>query len=93
MKTQVDRVASGNTLAEIKDAVIKILESSVKDLKTSKTAGETDKFFPKGINFISIDVSFDPSKLTFHGALIVSSEPVKTSLDMADEITVSGQQS
>jgi hypothetical protein len=88
MKTQVNRAASGNTLTEIKESVVQILKSSITDLKTSKTAGEIDKLFPKGINFISIDISFDPSKTSFHGALIVSSEPVKTSLDITDEVTI-----
>jgi hypothetical protein len=70
MKTQVSRAASGNTLTEIKESVVEILKSSITDLKTSKTAGEIDKFLPKGINFISIDISFDPSKRVFMGHLL-----------------------
>ena len=93
MKTQVNLAASGNTLAEIKDSVVQILNSSINGLKTSKTSGEIDKFFPKGINFISIDVSFDPSKINFHAALVVSSEPVKPALDLVDQVTVAEQQS
>jgi hypothetical protein len=93
MKTQVNQTVRGDTLADLKAAVVEILKSSVSDLKTSAMTSEGDKFFPKGINFISIDIAFDPTKVNFRAELIISSEPVKKSLDTTDQIMMPGKES
>jgi len=65
------------TVGELRDAVVEILKAAVHEVPTSATATER-LFFPKGINFISVQVTFDPAKTNFQAGLIISSDPVKS---------------
>ena len=63
-----------------KEAITEVLRSTVADLgNTRRGASPGDKplFFPDGINFINISVTFDPAKATFNGSLTISSQPVQ----------------
>jgi hypothetical protein len=77
---QTLRSAQAPTLDQLKEAVSSIFKSALDDLSANgaKAATNGDKprlFFPNGINYISIDVTFEPSKLDFKVDLVVSSLP------------------
>jgi hypothetical protein len=74
-------------LSKIEDTMVAILSNAVTNLtsKDTRAAGETRLWFPEGINFISVSVTFTPTKADVHGELVVSSKPVGKAA-MTDEV-------
>jgi hypothetical protein len=65
--------------SKIQETMKAILTSAISQLtKTPATRaeGETRILFPEGINFISLAVTLNPTKLDVHAELVVSSKPV-----------------
>jgi hypothetical protein len=75
------RFSQAPTLEQLRDAVSTIFGTTLDKLSSNvpKVPPEGNNprlFFPNGINYISIDVTFEPNKLDFKVDLVVSSEPV-----------------
>jgi len=64
----MDDSALNQTLDRMRETVVSMLHATVQDLtkQSPKLKGSEEQriLFPEGINFIAIDLEFDPTRLT-----------------------------